>query len=113
MKEGAEMRADLLDRPALRGGQVLVAGERGPKLLVLAEGERAGVLSCDGIEFHADRPDPCSRMGIAEGASADQRVLREGDRLKDHVTGVVLRCIRSGAGEVTCDGRPMAVERTH
>lgn len=87
----------------LRAGDIVAVGEDvdGLKLLVLNAGSGLSTLTLDGVAFCIARPDPC---GGHATVSADLSI-RPGDCLLDLDTGLMVRCLRGGAGEIRCDGR--------
>ncbi len=88
----------------VRAGEVLTADPDGPKLLVLVASDSPCVVTYQGLVLRPGRPDPCSQPML--GAARDTP-LRPGDLLEDHQSGLVVRCIRGGKGEVHCNGRQL------
>ena len=88
--------------PLIRPGQVLTAGPGGPKLLVLAGGDGPCVITHQGRLLRPGRPEPCSQPPLR---AATDTSLQRGDLLEDAQSGLVVRCLRGGPGEVRCNGR--------
>jgi hypothetical protein len=89
-------------------GEVLTADPGGPKLLVLVASGGPCVVTYQGLVLRPGQPDPCSQPAPRVAGDIP---LRPGDLLEDRQTGLVIRCIRGGTGEVRCDGRRL-VHRT-
>lgn len=85
-------------------GEVLTADPGGPKLLVLVASASPCVVTYRGLVLRPGQPDPCSQPAPT---AAGDIPLRPGDLLEDRQTGLVIRCIRGGTGEVRCDGRQL------
>jgi hypothetical protein len=88
--------------PLIHPGQVLAAGPDGPKLLVLAGGDGPCVITHQGRVLGPGRPEPCSQP---PPRAATDTPLQRGDLLEDSQSGLVVRCLRGGYGEVHCNGR--------
>lgn len=84
-----------------RAGQILgVPG--GVCVVVTAVAEWAEELTCAGDVLVDERPVRCS---LPAGQPGD--AVRPGDRLRDRLTGLELRCIRGGPAPLLHGGRPM------
>ena len=88
----------------IRPGQVLTAGPDGPKLLVLAGGDGPCVITHQGRVLRPGRPEPCSQPPLRAAADTP---LQRGDLLEDSPSGLVVRCLRGGPGELSLQ-RPSA-----
>ncbi len=97
-----ELRS-LAVRRLIRAGEILAAGQDGLKVLVILPGDYPCVLTYRGEPFVPAPPDPCSRR--VRRRAAQGMPLQPGDVLIDDQSGLVVRCIRGGTGEVRCNGR--------
>lgn len=76
-------------------------------VLVLTAPELPGVLRCNGVAMVPSRPLPCSyHSGICAGT-----YLRPGWRYRDAVSGLEVRCLRSGYGYLTYAQRMLSSVR--
>jgi hypothetical protein len=91
----------------LRPGQILRDPRGRIVVLVLSAPAMPGRLRCDGAPMVAGAPVPCG----AKPSRAGDR-FRAGGRYHDADTGLELRCLRGGPGELTFDGRPIAAVRS-
>lgn len=80
------------------------AGGSSPVLLVLRAGRDSPTLTCDTVPFRPAAPGPCS--GATEDSMQDPSMFA-GWTYHDPVSGLVIRCVQSGVGQIACDGRPM------
>jgi hypothetical protein len=82
------------------------AGEPGmPSVIVLRQPDRDGSLTCDGVEMTPAAPIPCSSNRANDAADPSEDAIRVGTRFVDDVSGLVLRCTRSGRASVIAYGR--------
>ena len=84
-----------------RAGQILGVPD-GACVVVTSVPDWAEELTCAGEVLVDERPVPCSRP---VRQPADE--LRPGDRWRDRLTGLELRCIRGGRGPLRHGDRPM------
>jgi hypothetical protein len=93
-------------RPSgLRVGQTYrdATGRVSVVVLVLDADVRSGRLCLDGVPMVPVRPQPCSTdMPVMPGAT-----LRAGERYRDAIGGVEVRCLSSGPGVLSFAGREL------
>ena len=76
----------------------------GAIVLVLAAPMSLGLLRCNGVAMVPSKPLPCSyRSGTSRGTH-----LRAGRRYRDILSGLEVRCLRSGYGYLTFANRILA-----
>jgi hypothetical protein len=98
-----------LDSRPIRVGEILAADPDGLKVLVLIASDGPCVITYQGVPLRPAMPDPCSRR--VRRRAAHDMPLQPGDVLVDHKSGLVVRCIRGGTGDVCCNGRPLLLDR--
>jgi hypothetical protein len=76
----------------------------GAVVLVLTAPFWPGVLCCSGVPMVTSRPLPCGRHARPRAGTA----LRPGRRYRDLVSGLEVRCLRAGSGQLTFAGQPLA-----
>jgi hypothetical protein len=94
-------------RRLIQAGEILAAGQDGLKVLVIMPSDDPCVLTYQGEPLLPAPPDPCSRR--VRRRAAQGMPLQPGDVLIDDQSGLVVRCIRGGTGEVRCNGRRLLV----
>jgi hypothetical protein len=98
-----------LDSRPIRVGEILAADPDGLKVLVLIASDGPCVITYQGVPLRPALPDPCSRR--VRRRVAHDMPLQPGDVLVDNKSGLVVRCIRGGSGDVCCNGRPLLLDR--
>ena len=101
-----ELRSLALRR-LIRAGEILAADQDGLKVLVILPSDYPCVLTYQGEPLLPAPPDPCSRR--VRRRAAQGMPLQPGDVLIDVQSGLVVRCIRGGTGEVQCNGRRLVL----
>jgi hypothetical protein len=77
----------------------------GAVVLILRTPNWPGVLRCNGVAMIRSKPLPCSYHSGKTNASD----LRPGSRYRDVVSGLEVRCLRAGHGQLTFDQDMIAV----
>jgi hypothetical protein len=103
-----ELQSRLGSRRRIRAGEILAADPGGLKILVLVASDDPCVITYQGVPLRPAMPDPCSKR-VRRRAARDLP-LQPGDVLIDKQSGLVVRCIRGGTGEVCCNGRPLLLD---
>jgi hypothetical protein len=103
-----ELQSGLGSRRQIRAGEILAADPGGLKVLVLVPSDDPCVVTYNGVPLRPTMPDPCSKR--VRRRAARGMVLQPGDVLIDNESGLVVRCIRGGDGEVCCNGRRLLLD---
>jgi hypothetical protein len=86
-------------------GETYTDPATGAVVLILAAPAWPGVLRCNGVSMLRCRRLPCSYHSNKSGASD----LRAGSRYRDVVSGLEVRCLRAGHGQLTFDQEMLGV----
>jgi hypothetical protein len=87
--------------PQLHAGETYSDSAGRITVMIMVTPRKPGMLCCDGVPMVPARPSPCSASSDAQPPGS---TLRPGQRYRDSLGHIEVRCLRGGHGRLTFAG---------